>query len=327
MAAPCSRNMRSISILLLLIFIFISMAAKSVSGCKRVACRRREFKGCHGIVHNCPAACPETCKIDCRTCKPVCYCDKPGAVCDDPRFIGGDGITFYFHGQKDRDFCLVSETNLHINGHFIGKRGDGMKRDFTWVQSIGVLFDDHKLFIGAKKVAQWDDSIDQLAIAFDGEPVFLPTKEEAQWAPPASVLIITRSSRANEIVVEAVNKFKITAKVVPISKEESRIHNYGITADDCFAHLDLGFKFYSLSGSVHGVLGQTYADNYRSRAVVGMKMPVLGGDREFLSSGLFAADCAVARFKGSERAVMEGAVDHEDIQCKSSFTGRVICKK
>lgn len=80
-------------------------------------------------------------------------CDKPGAVCEDPRFIGGDGVTFYFHGQKERDFCLVSDTNLHINGHFIGKRGDGMKRDFTWVQSIGVLFDDHKLFVGAKKVS------------------------------------------------------------------------------------------------------------------------------------------------------------------------------
>ncbi|KAK4340211.1 hypothetical protein RND71_041673 [Anisodus tanguticus] len=46
-------------------------------------------------------------------------CDKPGAVCQDPRFIGADGITFYFHG-KDKDFCLVSDSNLHINGHFIG---------------------------------------------------------------------------------------------------------------------------------------------------------------------------------------------------------------
>ncbi|GKC38148.1 hypothetical protein Tco_1050532 [Tanacetum coccineum] len=72
-------------------------------------------------------------------------CDMPGAVCQDPRFIGVDGITFYFHGKKDNDFCLVADKNLHINGHFIGKRNKNMGRDFTWVQSIGVLFANHKL--------------------------------------------------------------------------------------------------------------------------------------------------------------------------------------
>ncbi|CAN6452451.1 unnamed protein product [Victoria cruziana] len=317
-----------VCILILLILLQVA-AANDRFRCKKVSCRHKGFKKCRGQMHSCPAACPRTCKVDCDQCKPVCECDKPGAVCEDPRFIGGDGVTFYFHGQKERDFCLVSDTNLHINGHFIGKRGDGMKRDFTWVQSIGVLFDDHKLFVGAKKVAQWDDAIDQLSIAFDGEPVFLPTTEDAQWTSVDSVLAITRSGSANEIIVEAANKFKITAKVVAIGKEESRIHNYGITDDDCFAHLDLSFRFYSLSGGVSGVLGQTYADNYRSRAKMGVKMPVLGGDRQFLSSGLFATDCAAAQFKGTTHAVLEGGVDHhEEVECNSSFNGRgIVCKK
>lgn len=77
-------------------------------------------------------------------------CNQVGAVCQDPRFIGGDGITFYFHGKKDHDFCLVSDSNLHINGHFIGRRNPDMKRDFTWVQALGILFDTHQLYVGKR---------------------------------------------------------------------------------------------------------------------------------------------------------------------------------
>ncbi|KAF3772888.1 hypothetical protein EJ110_NYTH56249 [Nymphaea thermarum] len=329
---------RRLLLLLLLAFVFVEIASATPpsSTRKRVRCRRHEpqFGKCYMVEQICPDACPTTCKMNCHTCTPVCRCDEPGAVCDDPRFIGGDGITFYFHGKKDKDFCLVSDTNVHINGHFIGKRGGGMNRDFTWVQSIGILFDNHRLFIGAKKVGEWDDAVDQLAIAFDGEPVFLPAAENAQWSSSAAASALTISrldAPANEVVVEAPNKFRIMVKVVPIGKEESRVHGYGITDDDCFAHLDLGFRFYSLTGSVNGVLGQTYADNYKSRAKIGLKMPVLGGDREFLSSGLFATDCAAARFTGTASGrTVEGAVHpgEEDLVCKTGFNGRgMICKK
>ncbi|XWS54759.1 hypothetical protein CRYUN_Cryun10bG0116600 [Craigia yunnanensis] len=44
-----------------------------------------------------------------------------------------------------------------------------MKRDFTWVQSIAILFDKHQLFLGALKTSTWDDSIDRLILTFDGQ--------------------------------------------------------------------------------------------------------------------------------------------------------------
>ncbi|XP_039159582.1 uncharacterized protein LOC120289119 [Eucalyptus grandis] len=87
----------------------------------KAACHDPFFGQCYGILHTCPAACPRLCEVDCRLCKPYCACDRPGAVCQDPRFIGGDGVMFYFHGKKDKDFCLVSDPSIHINAHFIGK--------------------------------------------------------------------------------------------------------------------------------------------------------------------------------------------------------------
>lgn len=220
-------------------------------------------------------------------------------MCQDPRFVGGDGVTFYFHGRKDQDFCLLSDPNLHINAHLIGKRNPKLTRDFTWVQSIGILFDDHKLLVGATKTSTWDESEDHLFISFDDTPLSLDGKN---WNYRNSSLMITRTSPTNGIAIEVQNSFRITANVVPIGAEESRVHGYNITNDDCFAHLELGFKFYNLSDVVDGVLGQTYSRNYVSKIKVSSVMPVMGDIPKYSSSGIFATDCVVSRFGVQNRA-------------------------
>ncbi|KAI8524298.1 hypothetical protein RHMOL_Rhmol13G0139700 [Rhododendron molle] len=237
-------------------------------------------------------------------------------------------MTFYFHGKKDQDFCIVSDSNLHINAHFIGRRNDNMKRDFTWVQSLGILFDNHRLFVGAQKTSTWDDSVDRLALAFDGEPIFLPATEGAEWRPStAPAISFSRSSDVNGVVIEVEGNFKIKATVVPITEKDSMIHNYGITKEDCFAHLDLGFKFHSLSGGVDGVLGQTYRTNYVSKIKMGALMPVVGGAKEYASSALFSTDCAVAKFSGQLNS--SESFEYGSLECASTGmdgTG-VVCKK
>ncbi|XP_059313987.1 uncharacterized protein LOC132064859 [Lycium ferocissimum] len=297
---------------------------------KKYKCKNKKYPSCYNQEHTCPSSCPTTCQVDCVSCKPVCSCDKPGAVCQDPRFIGADGITFYFHGKKDKDFCLVSDSNLHINAHFIGKRNENMKRDFTWVQAIGILYGTHNISIGAQKTATWDEAIDHLSLNFDGETVVLPNNQGERWMSVSGpTTYITRTSKINEIVIEVENIFKITAKVVPITEKESRVHNYGITQDDCFAHLELGFKFLSLSDEVSGVLGQTYRRNYVSRVKMGALMPIMGGDKEFSASGLFNADCSVAKFQAvNENVSSLNNLELPSLKCNSGIHGRgVVCKR
>jgi Root cap len=226
-------------------------------------------------------------------------CDLfPGTVCGDPRFTGGDGNIFYFHGHKDGDFCLLSDPNLHINTHFIGKHNPSLNRDFTWIQALGILFGkNHRFHIGVEKTVTWNDESDRLIITFDGEPIYIPEEVNARWVSSSEpALSITRSAAANGVILELNGVFTIMANAVPITEEESRIHNYGVGSDDSLAHLDLSFKFYSLSDTVDGVLGQTYRPDYVNKLDVTKKMPVMGGAPRFVSSGIFSTDCKVAQF-------------------------------
>ncbi|CAL5097472.1 unnamed protein product [Urochloa decumbens] len=251
-----------------------------------------------GCSASCPGRCPKKCLVLCPTCKTFCLCDfYPGVSCGDPRFTGADGNNFYFHGKKDQDFCILSDAGLHINAHFIGKRNPAMSRDFTWIQALGIRFAHHHLYVGATHTAHWDAAADHLTVAFDDESVTLPAAAGARWSPAtAPSLSVTRTAQANTVVVELRGVFRIMANAVPITAEDSRVHGYGVTADDSLVHLDLGFKFYDLTDDVHGVLGQTYRTDYVNRLDVAAKMPVMGGADSFVSSGLFETDCAVARF-------------------------------
>ncbi|XP_040380655.1 uncharacterized protein LOC102708621 [Oryza brachyantha] len=268
---------------------------------------RRRRRGC---MATCPDRCRTKCLVLCPTCKTFCLCDfYPGVSCGDPRFTGGDGNNFYFHGKKDQDFCILSDAGLHVNAHFIGKRNAAMSRDFTWIQALGVLFAHHRLGLAAVHAARWDAAADHLDLTFDDERVDLPTHDGARWSPPtAPALSVTRTAQANGVVVELRGVFRIVANAVPITREESRVHNYGVTDDDCLVHLDLGFKFQALTDDVHGVLGQTYRSDYVNRLnITANNIPVMGGAANFVSTGLFATDCAVARFGAQPTAAGTGA--------------------
>ncbi|GJN16618.1 hypothetical protein PR202_gb03622 [Eleusine coracana subsp. coracana] len=238
-----------------------------------------------GCTAKCDKRCPNQCIVLCPGCKTFCMCDfYPGVACGDPRFTGGDGNNFYFHGKRDQDFCILSDKNLHINAHFIGKRNAAMSRDFTWIQALGFRFADHRLYMAAQKTAKWNNDIDRLEITIDGTPIGIPTEMGATWeSTTVPGLTIVRTAMTNSV-------------------KDSRIHNYGVTEEDSLAHFDLGFKFYDLTDNVHGVLGQTYRTDYINKLDVSSNMPIMGGAPKYVSSDIFATDCAVARFGATNNA-------------------------
>lgn len=117
-------------------------------------------------------------------------------------------------------------------------------------------------------------------------------------------------------MIELKERFKIIVNVVPITKQDSKIHNYGVTTDDCLAHLDLAFKFDVLTSDVRGVVRQIYRPDYMNVFDVKTKMPVLGGASNYSTSGLFSTDCVVARFRRNGKTT-QLIYDLADIKCAS----------
>jgi hypothetical protein len=171
------------------------------------------------------------------------------------------------------------------------------------VQALGVTFvaaggdHHHRLYVGARRAAEWDEDEDHVQVTFDGEPVDVDAARNARWASKALPgLSVRRTKDVNAVTVELDGAFAISAAAVPVTDEDDRVHRYGKTGRDSLVHLDLGFQFHNLTADVDGVLGQTYRPGYVTKLDISAKMPIMGGAPKYLSEGLFSTDCAVSRF-------------------------------
>ncbi|XP_061367222.1 uncharacterized protein LOC133310321 [Gastrolobium bilobum] len=330
-------------ILVLLLFAFCEMqiiAAKDNLSCtfRSSPCFRKKIP--------CPAECPQkspsdptakVCYLDCNSpiCKAQCKHRKPncnghGSACLDPRFVGGDGIVFYFHGRRNEHFSLVSDVNLQINARFIGLRPEGRTRDYTWIQALGILFDSNKFSIEASPVAIWDDEIDHLKFSYNGEGLVIPEGYPSTWQCPENQVRVERTSSKNSVMVFIPEIAEISVNVVPVTKEDSRIHNYQIPDNDCFAHLEVQFKFYDLSSKVEGVLGRTYQPDFQNPAKLGVAMPVVGGEDRYRTTSLLSADCGVCLFAPAEASAKKISVmEYDMLDCTgvANSGNGIVCRR
>ncbi|KAL9999124.1 hypothetical protein Hdeb2414_s0008g00278271 [Helianthus debilis subsp. tardiflorus] len=86
---------------------------------------------------------------------------------------------------------------------------------------------------------------------------------------------------------------EIYVNVIPVSKEDGKLHNYQIPKNESFAHLEVQFRFFGLSANVEGILDRTYRPDFENPAKQGVAMPVVGGDDKYKTSSLLATDCAL----------------------------------
>ncbi|XP_052202531.1 uncharacterized protein LOC127808161 [Diospyros lotus] len=321
-----------------------------------VTCYNRYSK-CFLKKVKCPAECPTTkpakhakpnakcCFLDCNSkkCEAVCRkphpdCNRKGAACQDPRFVGGDGVIFYFHGKSSEHFSLVSDSSLQINARFIGHRPAGRPRDYTWIQALGLVLGSHNFSVEATKAQKWDSKVDHLQFSYDGKTLNLPEIHSWEWISPDNGLKIERTACQNSVTVTAPGIIEILVGAVPVTEEDNRIHNYQIPSGDCFAHLEIQFRFTrGFSSRVEGVLGRTYRPDFKNPAKVGVAMPVVGGEDKYRVSSLFSADCVSCMFS-PEKAVAEEssvplAIGYGPVDCTTgaarhgSRYGGLVCRK
>lgn len=232
-------------------------------------------------------------------------CNGVGSGCYDPRFIGSDGVVFYFHGRKDEHFNLVSDHHLQINARFIGLRPSGRTRDFTWIQALGLMFGPHTLSIEATDhVNKWDDAVDHLNLSFDDELIQIPEGHLSEWKSSDSAVKVERTGSRNSIMISIEEIAEVSVNVVPVTKENDMVHKYGIPSDDCFAHLEVQFRFFNLSTEVEGVLGRTYRPGFENPAKQGVEMPVVGGEDKYRTSSLLSSDCKMCLFRPARKSLI-----------------------
>ncbi|CAI0376092.1 unnamed protein product [Linum tenue] len=285
---------------------------------------------CSDAYVDCPAECASTTTPNAKG-KRKPNCDAPGSACYDPRFVGGDGRVFYFHGKTNEVFTLVSDPNFQINGRFIGHRPAGRPRDFTWIQSLGVLFNTHKFTLEATKAATWDSEADHLKFAYNGQDISITEGSLSSWYSQDKDIKVERVSSKNSVIISIRDKAEILVNVVPVTKEDDRVHKYNVPQHDCFVHLEVQFRFYKLSPRVEGVLGRTYQPDFENTvARPGVAMPVMGGEDKYRTSDLVSAECGACIFSEAEELKKQGnVVDFPTLDCtRGAAAGYgIVCRK
>lgn len=152
------------------------------------------------------------------------------------------------------------------------------------------------------------------------------------WSPPGGYIKIERTSDINSVLVTLPDVAEIWVNVVPVTKKDDMIHKYGRPENDCFAHLEVQFRFLRLSQNVEGILGRTYREDFENPAKPGVAMPVVGGEDRYRTVSLLETSCTACVYSsGSESLdkIEPLLLNQNNVDCtrgSSSGVG-IFCKR
>ncbi|WOK96148.1 hypothetical protein Cni_G04855 [Canna indica] len=84
---------------------------------------------------------------------------------------------------------------------FIGLRSACRPCDFTWIQALGLMYDNHAFTVEATRAARWDAAVDHLSFTFDGEPFKLAEGHLAVWRSPYGKVAVERTRSRNSVIL------------------------------------------------------------------------------------------------------------------------------
>eukprot|EP00271_Cylindrocystis_brebissonii_P012985 TRINITY_DN32521_c0_g1_i1.p1 TRINITY_DN32521_c0_g1~~TRINITY_DN32521_c0_g1_i1.p1 ORF type:complete len:447 (+),score=41.47 TRINITY_DN32521_c0_g1_i1:208-1548(+) len=253
-----------------------------------------------------------------------------GAVCDsgnhDPHFVGHYGARFDFNGVPGETFCLVTDSNLHINMKLSGYHDSrlesavkvvGGKGVRTWMRELGFMWTvqgvEHSLHLATREGPEVERGDGFLAL-IKADGVELPRMQEKDQLKLAGGLVFRfiEIEQEGPYTVEFYNL--IIADVLDMDLRV-RVANAKLrTEEDAQVHFSFGINKLETSAAVHGVLGQTYrmgreernqefASQLRSFATFSAdsesgKGFLDGVTSDYTSSSILAPDCKYTTFNG-----------------------------
>ncbi|CAI5535202.1 unnamed protein product [Closterium sp. Naga37s-1] len=255
-----------------------------------------------------------------------------GELCEpghkgDPHFSGADGSHFDFSGKPNRNYAIVSDLHLQVNGYFGGRYtawGSRLKA-LTWIRDVSVMHGHHTVVLEARKGAEFDYNEGYLArVLVDGKPVQVkaPGTSLTLWEGATLTWVYARQQNGDDYVdvfdlaVDGVATIRLTLR--------PEVETWR-TPKDGTVHFGLEVLDAHFSPAVHGVLGQTYRQDFAGRlaeqklewsdllqvmAVPGDNAEgfLYGGVDDYQVSGLLKSDCKMCTFTRAENVDKETTI-------------------
>ena len=211
-------------------------------------------------------------------------CSQVGRNCptgkNDPHFYGADGTRFEFNGIPDRSFCLLTDKSYHVNmkmhgyydsrtvGASILHNGKAVR---TWIRELGVVYksaegQEHKLHLAARAGTQQERGEGYLqSVSLDGQDLPRLAEGESQAFPGGVTLTFVGSDTKGHFMSD--HYHLILPGKAELDLKLRVAHPLLQTPDDAQVHFNVAFEEVQRTGTVHGVMGQTYREGRMRRAL------------------------------------------------------------